>query len=148
MSILLKILRLRTWHLLLISVICSEVFTLLLNTLQSIIWWKKVSSDLLLIGTIDAFVVSLVVTSFMLYIMRFSLGILFEKEALEREMIDRTKAEEALRLSESKYRNLIENIEEKHGRSGPFVLVTMRTTYIRQDGTTVAEAVTATIARP
>ena len=43
---------------------------------------------------------------------------------------------------------VIENIEEKHGRSGPFVLVTTRTTYIRQDGTTVAEAVTSTIARP
>jgi acyl dehydratase len=43
---------------------------------------------------------------------------------------------------------VVENIEEKHGRSGPFVLVTMRTTYIRQDGTTVAETVTSTIARP
>ena len=43
---------------------------------------------------------------------------------------------------------VIENIEEKHGRSGPFVLVTSRTTYTRQDGTTVAEAVTRTIARP
>ena len=43
---------------------------------------------------------------------------------------------------------VFENIEEKHGRSGPFVLVTMRTTYIRQDGITVAEAVTSTIARP
>ena len=43
---------------------------------------------------------------------------------------------------------VFENIEEKHGRSGPFVLVTTRTTYIRQDGTIVAEAVTSTIARP
>jgi hydroxyacyl-ACP dehydratase HTD2-like protein with hotdog domain len=43
---------------------------------------------------------------------------------------------------------VFESIEEKHGRSGPFVLVTMRTTYIRQDGTIVAEAVTSTIARP
>jgi hydroxyacyl-ACP dehydratase HTD2-like protein with hotdog domain len=43
---------------------------------------------------------------------------------------------------------LIENIEQKHGRSGPFVLVTTRTTYTRQDGTTVAETVTSTIARP
>jgi acyl dehydratase len=43
---------------------------------------------------------------------------------------------------------VFENIEEKHGRSGPFVLMTMRTTYIRQDGAIVAEAVTSTIARP
>src|SRR5580693_5135908 len=33
---------------------------------------------------------------------------------------------------------VIENIEEKNGRSGAFVLVTSRTTYVRQDGTTVA----------
>ena len=80
----------------------------------SVIWWKKIHSDLLIIGTVDAFLVSLVVTSFMLYIVRSSLGILFEKEALEREMTERTKAEEALRLSENKYRNLVENMEEKH----------------------------------
>jgi acyl dehydratase len=43
---------------------------------------------------------------------------------------------------------VIENIEEKNGRSGAFVLVTSRTTYVRQDGTTVAEAVSSMIARP
>jgi hydroxyacyl-ACP dehydratase HTD2-like protein with hotdog domain len=43
---------------------------------------------------------------------------------------------------------VIENIEEKHGRSGAFVLVTSRTTYTRQDGTVVAEAVSSMIARP
>src|ERR1700743_834029 len=40
------------------------------------------------------------------------------------------------------------HLEQKPARSGPFVLVTTRTTYVRQDGTTVAEAVTSTIARP
>jgi acyl dehydratase len=43
---------------------------------------------------------------------------------------------------------VLASIEQKHGRSGPFVLITMRTTYLRQDGTLVAEAVTSTIARP
>ena len=43
---------------------------------------------------------------------------------------------------------VIEKIEEKHGRSGAFVLVTSRTTYVRQDGVTVAEAVSSMIARP
>ena len=43
---------------------------------------------------------------------------------------------------------VIENIEEKHGRSGAFVLVTSHTTYTRQDGTVVAEAVSSMIARP
>jgi acyl dehydratase len=43
---------------------------------------------------------------------------------------------------------VIEKIEEKHGRSGAFVLVTSRTTYVNQDGVTVAEAVSSMIARP
>lgn len=43
---------------------------------------------------------------------------------------------------------VIESIEEKHGRSGAFILVTSRTTYTRQDGATVAETVGSMIARP
>jgi acyl dehydratase len=43
---------------------------------------------------------------------------------------------------------VLEEIEEKHGRSGAFILVTSRTTYTREDGTTVAEAVSSMIARP
>ena len=42
----------------------------------------------------------------------------------------------------------IENIEQKNGRSGVFVLVTSKTTYTRQDGVVVAEAAVSTIARP
>jgi acyl dehydratase len=43
---------------------------------------------------------------------------------------------------------VVEKIEEKHGRSGAFVLVTSRTSYVNQDGVTVAEAVSSMIARP
>jgi acyl dehydratase len=39
-------------------------------------------------------------------------------------------------------------IVEKHGRSGPFVLVTWRTTYRNQRAELVAEASTSMIARP
>ena len=39
-------------------------------------------------------------------------------------------------------------IEQKHGRSGEFVLVTSRTSYVNQDGVTVAETVSSMIARP
>jgi acyl dehydratase len=42
----------------------------------------------------------------------------------------------------------IESITEKHGRSGPFVLVTWRTVYRNQFGDLVAEATTSMIARP
>jgi acyl dehydratase len=43
---------------------------------------------------------------------------------------------------------VIEKIEQKHGRSGDFVLVTSRTSYVNQDGVTVAETVSSMIARP
>lgn len=42
----------------------------------------------------------------------------------------------------------IENIEDKHGRSGHFVLVTWKTTYTNQVGELLAEATASMIARP
>jgi acyl dehydratase len=39
------------------------------------------------------------------------------------------------------------NLEEKHGRSGAFVLVSWETTYVNQDGETVAVNVASMIAR-
>lgn len=42
----------------------------------------------------------------------------------------------------------IESIQEKHGRSGSFVLVTWRTVYQNQHVELVAEATTSMIARP
>lgn len=42
----------------------------------------------------------------------------------------------------------VSSIEEKHGRSGAFVVITSMTSYRRQDGTLVAEARMTTIARP
>ena len=42
----------------------------------------------------------------------------------------------------------VTDIQEKHGRSGAFVLVTSTTTYTRQDGTVVAENKASMIARP
>jgi acyl dehydratase len=43
---------------------------------------------------------------------------------------------------------VVQSIEQKQGRSGAFVLVTSRTTYVNQAGVTVAEAVSSMIARP
>lgn len=42
----------------------------------------------------------------------------------------------------------VSSIEEKHGRSGAFVLITSTTSYTRQDGRLVAESTMTTIARP
>lgn len=50
-----------TWILMLAIVLLSEIFTLIMNTINSYIWWDRLDTDLLLIGTVDAFVVSALV---------------------------------------------------------------------------------------
>jgi acyl dehydratase len=42
----------------------------------------------------------------------------------------------------------VAGIEEKAGRSGPFLLVRLSTTYTRSDGTVIAESTRLVIARP
>lgn len=43
---------------------------------------------------------------------------------------------------------ILTGLEQKQGRSGPFVLITSLISYTRADGTVVAEATMTTIARP
>lgn len=49
------------WHFVWIIVIVTNVFTFILNSIQSLIWYGRVVSDLIIIGTIDAIIVSLLV---------------------------------------------------------------------------------------
>ncbi|MEN8134834.1 MAG: histidine kinase dimerization/phospho-acceptor domain-containing protein [Thermodesulfobacteriota bacterium] len=44
------------------SVLCSEILTALLSSVLSLVWWGEISIDLLWIGSIDALVVSFIVT--------------------------------------------------------------------------------------
>ncbi len=57
----------KLWHLALITV-AAEIVTAVMNTIMGIIWWGSVSYDLIMIGTVDAFVASLVVAPVVLYI--------------------------------------------------------------------------------
>jgi hypothetical protein len=66
-SILEKLETINPWHFLWIAVIFSEIFTFMMNYVQSIIWWDKVSWDLLMIGVIDAFVVALLVSIIVIF---------------------------------------------------------------------------------
>ena len=63
----LKFERINTWHFLWIGIIFSEFFTLIMNTILSLIWWDHISIDLLLIGSIDAFIVALLVILILIY---------------------------------------------------------------------------------
>ncbi len=64
------IMKINPWHFLWISILLSELFTLISNTALSLIWWGSISSDLLLIGSIDAFVVSLLVAAIVIFFLR------------------------------------------------------------------------------
>ena len=50
------------WNLVWVSLLLSEVFTFLMNSLMGYLWWGEFSMDLVLIGAVDAFVVALLVT--------------------------------------------------------------------------------------
>jgi len=56
------------WHLLWMTVVLAEVFTAAMNTIMSFVWWGRFSSDLVLIGSVDALVVSLLVAPVIIYI--------------------------------------------------------------------------------
>src|SRR5208283_4592710 len=58
------------WHFVWISVIISELFTALLNVVQSFYWYGKLSSRLIVIGTIDAAFVPLIAASIVIYFIR------------------------------------------------------------------------------
>ncbi|MBA4395101.1 MAG: hypothetical protein C0407_16240 [Desulfobacca sp.] len=110
-----KIKSLSPWHILWICVLFSEILTLLANTLQSLIWWGNISYDLLMIGTIDALVVSLIVASIFIYILRIIVKLEVEKEFLEKDIAGRRQAEEALHRTQ-------ERLELSHqiGKIGDF----------------------------
>ena len=63
----LKIEGMHPWHFLWIGVIFSEFFTFIMNSILSLLWWDHISIDLLLIGTIDAFVVAFLVSFIVIY---------------------------------------------------------------------------------
>ena len=73
------------WHFLWIGIIFSEFFTFIMNSILSFLWWNHVSKDLLIIGSIDAFVVAFLVSFLVIY---------FIKKINEKEVVNRQLAQE------------------------------------------------------
>jgi PAS domain S-box-containing protein len=95
------------WHFVWISVVFSELFTVALNTLQGFIWFGKVSSELLMIGAIDALFVPLIVAPIIIYFVRHTSELKKTNEQLQQEIVQRKEAELALAQSEAHYRAMI-----------------------------------------
>lgn len=99
-----RITNLKLRHFVLLSVISAEVFT----SFMSLLLKGRVTPDYLITGG----VVSLVVASVMSYFIRLSSRLMFEKEYLQKEVAERTRAEEEIRRSEGKYRALFETASD------------------------------------
>jgi len=101
--------RLKTWHILLIAIVCSEVFTYFLSSMQGILRWGAVPKEIIEVGSVDALVVAFAVFLLVTSLIRYSSKISIEKDMLQRGLDERVRAEAALRESELKYRELVEN---------------------------------------
>ncbi|HUJ17411.1 MAG TPA: HAMP domain-containing sensor histidine kinase [Nitrospirota bacterium] len=62
-----KLKQVSPWHFIWISIVSSEVITLVLSFAQGRVWWGGVSRETLIIGAVDALVVPLIVASVVIY---------------------------------------------------------------------------------
>lgn len=65
-----KLKTIKLWNLLWIALVLSEAFTAVMDIILGLIWYGRIDVDLLLIGSIDAFVVALLVTIVLILIFR------------------------------------------------------------------------------
>jgi len=62
--------RISPWHFVWLSVVSSELITLVLSVVQGRIWWGGVSRETLIIGAVDAMVVPLIVATLVVYFVK------------------------------------------------------------------------------
>ena len=61
-QIIYKLQTINPWHYIWIILVFAEIMTAFMNTIQSLIWWGRISKELLFIGTIDAFINALIIS--------------------------------------------------------------------------------------
>ncbi|MBU1397899.1 MAG: hypothetical protein KKH85_03245, partial [Proteobacteria bacterium] len=82
------------WYLIGIVVVLSEIVTLIMNSINSLIWWGRIDSDLLLIGIIDAFVASVFVGPIAVFIVQHTFNLKDINRKLQEQMEERIRAEQ------------------------------------------------------
>lgn len=85
----------RAWKLMVGVVLLSEVFTAVLSSLISLLWWGRLKTDIFVVGVIDSFIVSFIVGGIIVYIF----SILRERE-------------QSLEASEEDYHTLLETAND------------------------------------
>lgn len=93
------------WHFLWVTVILAEIFTAVINAIQSYIRWGFISYQLLVIGAITALFVSMgIAPVILLIVMKIS--------KLRADLSLHQQFDKALRESEEKFRSLVESATE------------------------------------
>ena len=70
--------KLSMWHILVVCIVTAELLTFFISFIASHILWGKMSADVLIIGVIDSFLVSLAIVSVLLFFIR-TITKLYEK---------------------------------------------------------------------
>ena len=94
------------WHFVWIILLFAQMIILVMNTLQSLLWWGYISRDLLFIGIIDTFISTIIITPIAIYFVRHTAKIEAMNRQLEIEIAERKQIEEALKEAMEEQRKL------------------------------------------
>ena len=100
------------WHFVWIGMIASEILTTLLSVAVSLTLWGNVSNQVLIVGFLDAFVVSFIVAAITIYFLRRASSLSEINERLQIEIADRKQAEEAIVKSRNSLQAVVDSMDE------------------------------------
>jgi PAS domain S-box-containing protein len=100
------------WHFLWISVLLSELLTFLSNSFQGYVLWGFVPHEIIVVGAVDALLVSIVVAAIVIYFVTRAKEIESANDQLMREIKERRRAEEELRREKIFTENALNVLQE------------------------------------
>ncbi len=107
-----KIIFLSPWHLIWIAILFSELFTLILNFTVTPLILGHISTDVIIIGAVDSFIVSLIVGFIMIYFLHKIRHDRIINEELRLEVETRKKVEEDLRKAKTDWEDTFNTIND------------------------------------
>ncbi len=88
----------KPWQVVLAVIIASELLTVLLNAVQSLIRYGNIVSDMLWIGAVDALLIPLIVAPLVVRAMKYVLRVVETNKQLDQEVKERRLSGERVRF--------------------------------------------------
>jgi PAS domain S-box-containing protein len=106
-----KLLSARAWPIYLVCIITvlAESLNAVLNIINSLAWYGRIDADLLVMGSINALVVTMILAPAIIYMIRHSFNLEEVNRRLQEEIDERAKTEAALRQNEKLLRMVTDN---------------------------------------